>query len=274
MRALRGVLLLAAVLSGASTPGAARAEAERGGVVDEARLRTLDGGSAPLVEKSSQASVLVFFRSGQDRSVEALRAMGECQAFFAAKPVRFVGIVSDRDPAADVKAAMAGASAKLPVLVDEGDALYAKLGVRIHPAIFVLDKARKIVGFEGYRAVGLCDVVKAQVRRALGEISDAELAKALAPAQSAMPGEDPAGVAVRHVKFGRKLLAAGSAKSAHENARKSIELAPSAAGWALEGDAFKAEGVCPKALEAYDAALKLDPACAEALAGKKACAAP
>jgi tetratricopeptide (TPR) repeat protein len=234
-------------------------------------MRTLEGGTAQLLEKGAGASVLVFFRSEHDRSVEALRAMGECQAYFGKKPVRFVGIVSDRDAAEGVKAAIGASGAKLPVLVDEGDALYARLGVRIHPAIFVLDRARKVVAFETYRQVGLCDAVKAQVRRALGELSEADLAKALAPAESQLPGEDPAGVAARHVKFGRKLLAAGSAKMAHENARKSLGIAPSAAAWALEGDAFRAEGSCAEALKAYDSALKLDRADAAALAGRTAC---
>jgi Tfp pilus assembly protein PilF len=95
---------------------------------------------------------------------------------------------------------------------------------------------------------------------------------ALAPPGSQLPGEDPAGVAARHVKFGRKLLAAGSIAMAHDHARRSLEIAPSAAAWVLEGDAFKAEGSCAKALPAYDAALKLDGADAAALAGRRACA--
>ncbi|HET8540472.1 MAG TPA: TlpA disulfide reductase family protein [Anaeromyxobacter sp.] len=271
MRVLAGFLAVAAVIAGASAPRRARAETERGTSVDDARMRTLDGGTASLFEKGSAASVLVLFRPAHDRSVEALRAMGECQAALSGKAVRFVGIVSDRDPAAEVRDALAAAGTKLPVLVDEGDALYAKLGVRAHPAIFVLDRARKIVAQEAYRQVGLCDVVKAHIRRALGELSEADHAKALAPAQSQLPGEDPTGVAMRHVKFGRKLLAAGSVAMAHDNARKSLALAPTAAAWVLEGDAFKAEGKCADAVKAYDAALRLDRADAAALAGRQAC---
>lgn len=272
MRILRGILLVLAGVAGTSASPVAHAEAERAGTVDDARLRTLEGGSASLAEKGAGASVLLFFRSGNERSVEALRAVGECQAFFAPKPVRFVGIVSDQDPPADVKAAIASAGVKLPVLLDDGDALYARLGVRTHPAIYVLDRARRIVAFETYRQVGLCEAVKAHVRRALGEISDADVAKALAPEPSQLPGDDPRGVATRHVKLGRKLLAAGAVQAAHENARKSLELAPIADGWTLEGDAYRAEGACAKALQAYDAALKLEAASAGALAGRKACA--
>lgn len=271
MRKPRGFLVMVALLAVGSPALPVRAEVERGSTVEDARMRTLEGGLSSLLEKGSGASVLVFFRAGHDRSVEALRAMAECQAAFAAKPVRFVGVVSDRDVQEDVRAALAAAGARLPVLIDEADALYARLGVRTHPAIFVLDRARRVAAFETYRQVGLCDVVRAHVRRALGEITEADLAKALAPAQSQLPGEDPAGVAARHAKFGRKLLGAGSVAMAHDNARKSLAIAPSAAAWALEGDAFRAEGNCAEAQKAYEAALKLDPADAAAAAGQLAC---
>jgi len=272
MRVHRGVLFLAALAAEAPWAPPAGAQAERGSTVEDVRLGLLDGGTAPLLEKGSAASVLLFFRPGQDRSVEALRAMGECQAAFAGKPARFVGIVSDQEPVAEVRAALASAGAKLPVLIDVGDALYARLAVRTHPAIFIVDRARRIAAHETYHQVGLCDIVKAHVRRLLGEITDADLAKTLAPAQSQLPGDDPLGVAARHVKLGRKLLATGSVALAHQNARKSLEIAPSAAAWALEGEAFAAEGKCAEAVRAFDAALKLDAANPAALAGRKACA--
>lgn len=268
MRVLLRILVLAA-LAGAAAPAAA--EVTLGVAVEDAQLRSLDGAPVALFEKASSASVVLFFRVAHERSLDALRAMGECQAQLAAKKVRFVGIVSDRDPPDEVRAALASAGAKLPVLIDELDALYGRMGVRTQPAIYVLDKARKIVAFETYRQVGLCDVVRARVRRALGEITEAELAQALAPAQSQLPGEDPAGVAVRHVRFGRRLLESGALDRAHDSARKSLQLAPSAAGWALEGDAFRAEGDCAKALEAYAAALRLDAAEPAANAGRLAC---
>jgi hypothetical protein len=266
----REVLALAVACAGAALSQPARAEVS-GATVDDVRLKTLDGGVAPLVERASAATVVLFFRPGHDRSVDALRALGGCQGGLSRKPVRLVGVVSGGDPAADVRAAVASAQVKLPVLLDEGDALYAGLGVRAHPSVFVVDRARRVVATEPYRQVGLCDAVRARVQLALGEISGAQAAQVLSPEQSRLP-ESPADVAPRHVKLGRKLLASGAVAAAHENARKSLAIQPSAAAWALEGDAFKAEGSCAKALEAYDAALRLDGSEPAALAGRKACA--
>jgi hypothetical protein len=272
MRVHRGALFLAALAAGASWALPVAAAAERASTLEDVRLRLLEGGTAPLVEKGSAATVLLFFRPGQDRSIEALRAIGECRAGLAGKPVRLAGIVSDRDAPEEVRSALAAAGARLPVLLDEGDALYARLAVRTHPAIFVVDEGRRVVAHESFHPVGLCDVVRARVRFLLGEITEAELARALVPAESQMPGDDPIGVAARHVKFGRKLLAARSFAPAHENARRSLALAPSAAAWTLEGEIFAAEGKCADAVRAFDAALALDPADAAAAAGRRGCA--
>lgn len=269
MRVLREWLVLAAACAGAALTAPARAEVS-GATVDDVRLKTLEGGPAPLVEAASVATVVLFFRSGHDRSVDALRALGGCQGSLSKKPVRLVGVVSGGEPVADVRASLASAKAKLPVLLDDGDALYARLGVRAYPSVFVLDRARRVVATESYRQFGLCDAVRAQVQRALGEISEAQAASAVSPEPSRLP-ESPADIAPRHVKLGRKLLASGAVAAAHENARTSLAIAPSAAAWVLEGDAFRAEGRCPQALEAYDAALKLDAADAGAVAGRKAC---
>ncbi len=76
----------------------------------------------------------------------------------------------------------------------------------------------------------------------------------------------------RHVNLGRKLLAAKLYAQAHEQARKSIPLRPSAAAWDLEGDAFAGEGKCADATRAFESALKIDPADAGARAGKERCA--
>ncbi len=272
METWRGILGLAA-LAAALGPEVARPEAlEPGEVVEDVQLQLLGGGTAGLVERGAAASVLVFFRPGQDHSLDALRAIGECQTALAGKPVSFAGVVSGDDPPAAVREALAAVRATIPVLLDAGDALYARLGVRAHPTMAILDKGRRLVGFEHYRAVGYCESIRARVRRVLGEISEAELAQAAAPAPSQLPGKDPLDVARRHVRLGRKLLESKLFAQAHEQARKSLGLGPSAEAWSLEGDVFAAEGKCADAARAFDSALKLDPGEAAALAGKRRCA--
>jgi tetratricopeptide (TPR) repeat protein len=271
MHPLHALLPTAAILAGVAAP-AARAEAvETGQVLAEATLRTVDGRAAPLLERGAGATALVFFKAPHGRSEEALRLMAGCQGRLAGRPVRWVGVVPSDSVAAEVQAAVASSGVRLTVLVDEGDRLYAGLGMRMHPAVAVVDRTRRLVAFEPYHPVDYCGVVAARVRRALGEISDEEVSRALAPAPSQLPGQDPAGVARRHVSFGRKLLEAKAYAQAHENARKALEIAPVAAAWALEGEIFAAEGRCEDAARAFAAARKVDPRGAAAPAGAAPC---
>lgn len=246
------------------------AAAETGQVLDEMKLRQLDGSAVPLFERGASATVLVFFRPDHERSAEALRVVAKTQDALAGKPVRWVGVAPGGIQAADGAAALAAAP-KLTVLVDEGDALYSRLGIRTHPALIFVDRSRRVIAFEPFHPIDFGDIVRARVQRALGEITDAEVGKALAPERSQMPGEDPLGVASRHVRFGRKLLHGKAFAAAHENARKSMAIAPTAAAWALEGEIFAAEGKCAEAETAFASALKLDPREPAALAGRGTC---
>jgi hypothetical protein len=262
----------AAALLWAGAFAASASAFETGKPVPEVVLKEAGGGTAPVIDKAASVHALVFFRLPQDRSDETLRMLATCQPKLAGKPVRFVGIVP-ADSAAAAPAAVAASGAKLKVLVDEGDAVYAALGVRLHPGIAIADRTRKVVAFEPFHNVDYCEIVEARIRRALGEISDADVEAVLAPKKSAMPGgDDHGGVSHRHVSFGRKLLAAKSFGAAHVEIRKAIQVAPSAEAWRLEGEIFAAEGKCPDAVKAFDAALALDPKDAGAAAGRKSCA--
>src|SRR5512133_1338616 len=138
---LPGIAALAA-LALLSTTTAARA-AETGVVLDEATLTGLDGRPAPLFGAAG-ATALVFFRAPHDRSVETLKMVRGAQAALAGKPVRWVGLVPASSSAEEVGVALATAGPDLPVLVDAEDALYARLKMRLHPAIAMLDAARRL----------------------------------------------------------------------------------------------------------------------------------
>jgi hypothetical protein len=259
-------------LGGVVAVTAARAQAiESGQVLPDVTLRRVDGGSAPLVDRAAAATAVVFFRAPHERSEETLRMLAACQPRLAGKPVRVVGVVP-ADAAEAARASAEAAGAKLPVLVDAGDVVYSAAGARTHPAIVIVDRARKVVAFEPYHQVGSCEIVVARIRRALGEIDDAEVARILSPAASELPGDSPAAVAHRHVALGRKLLAGKAYPQAHESARKAIALAPTAEAWRLEGEVFAAEGRCPDALHAFDAALAVAPGDPETAAVRRTCA--
>ncbi|HET9551855.1 MAG TPA: hypothetical protein VFP50_02715 [Anaeromyxobacteraceae bacterium] len=268
LRHLRNLLLAALAL----VPfGVAHAHAEVGTPVENVELKTAAGGKEKLLAPKVKVTAVVFVRTGQERSADALKAMSQCEKSLTGKPVRFVAVVSGETPAADAQAMAAAAGVKMPVLLDDKDGLYAAMGVRNHPVVFLLDAKNRIASFEQYRQIDYCGVIEARIRFLLGEIDQAALDKTLEPPRNTMPGEDVRDVSNRDVNLGRRQLKIKQYDKALASAQKALEKAPSAGAFALIGDVHAAQGDCAKALRQYEQALKLDPADQHALAGQKAC---
>ena len=269
-RPLRSLLLTALL---AAPLGAAHAHADVGTQVVDVELKTAAGGTEHLLSPKARVTALIFLRTGQDRSADALKAMARCEQDLAGKPVRFVAVVGSETPAADAHGMAVAAGVRMPVLLDEKDVLYERLGVCNHPVVFLLDARSRVAAFEQYRQIDYCDVIRARIRLLLGEIDQAAVDKVLNPPQSTMPGDDVRDVSNRDVNLGRRQLKIKQYDKALASARKALEKAPSAAAFSLIGDVYAAQGSCPNALKQYEQALKLDPADKAALAGQARCAA-
>ncbi len=276
---LTSALLLATAI--ATAPGArgapivvARAEGDRraqvGDLVEDRELRTLDGRRERLLGKATKANVLVFFRTEQKHSLDTLKSLAAQEAEFARKPVRYVAIVSDQTPPDEVRAVVAESGLRMPVLLDAGDALYAELGVRLHPVLVFVDASRRITAWEPFREINYADRARVRVRYLLGEASAAEVAKVDQPEEAPNRSTEE-GKAKRHVNYARMLLKMGEQAQALAEVQKALEIAPSAAAYALEGEVLAAMGKCPDAARAFDAALKIEPGNAVAQARRSSC---
>ena len=268
LRLLQKILLAALAMA----PLGAHAHAEVGTVVANVELRTAAGGKEKLLLPRMKATALVFVRTGQDRSLDALKAMSKCEQELAGKPVRFVAVVSGDTPPADAVALASGAGIRMSVLLDDGDVLYQRMGVRNHPVVFLLDAKYAIAVFEQYRQIDYCEVIRARLRFLLGELDQAAVEKIVNPPVSTMPGDDVRDVSIRDVNLGRRQLKIKQFEKAIQSANKALEKAPSPGAFALLGDVYAAQGDCAKAQKQYEQALKLDPAEKHAVAGKQACA--
>jgi hypothetical protein len=253
-------------------PFGAHAHAEQGTSIDNVELKTLAGGKERILSKQVKANLLVFFRTGQDRSVDALIQLAICEKAFLGKPVRWVGVVSSSEDAAAVRELVGRTGVAMPVVIDQDDALYGALGIRLHPMVAFADSKLRLQAIEMYRQIDYCEVIKGRIRLLLGEIDQAGFEAILNPAKGTMPGDDVRDVARRDVNLGRKLLAKKNYAEAEKAASKALGKAPSAAAHALLGDVARARGDCQKAQKHYDQAITLDPQEPAALAGKAACA--
>ncbi len=255
-----------------AAPLAADAHAAAGTLIEDVELATITGGKARLLSAKARANILVFFRTGQERSYDALRMLATCEKALAGKPVHWVGLVSSSEIPAEVQDLVARTGIAMPVLVDKDDKIYGALGIRLHPMVAIADGAFRLSTIEMYRQIDYCDVVKGRIKVLLGELDAAGMEGILNPARGTLPGEDIRDVARRDVNLGRRQLEIKQYDKALASAGKALEKAPLASAFALIGDVHAARGGCAAAVKQYDQALKLDPTEKHALAGKKACA--
>jgi tetratricopeptide (TPR) repeat protein len=263
------LLLVLGLAAAAFLPGRASAGGEVGDVIENLELKTLDGRKLAIASKKAQANVIVFFRTGQEFSEDALKAMAECEKEFAAKPVNWVAVVSDSEPAELVKQVVATAGIRMPVLVDGADALYGRMEIRLHPYTIILDKDRRVAVREPFHKIGYCDRIRAQLRFVLKEIDAEELAKLENPEKGTF--RVPGGVARRHLNYGRLLLGQKQWQKALEQAEKALGEGPLAAAHTLRGNALVGLGRCAEAVAAFDTALALNPGEEAAKEGRRVC---
>jgi hypothetical protein len=228
MMARPSILAAAALLALAlAVPAAATAfGVEVGEPVPDDELAVLGGGKAHLLG-ATRVSVFVFFRTGQDHSLDALTRLARLEKELAGKPVRFVAVASGDEAPAEVRKVVQQAGIQMPVLLDRGDVLYGKLGVRLHPVIGIVDDGHRLAAYEHFRKVNLEARVLAQVRALLGEIGRSELAQVLDP-PAAPVDESDAVKAGLQARFARKLLEAGQVDQAMAMAKAAAERAPQA----------------------------------------------
>lgn len=220
-------------------------------------MPTLDGGRAPLLGKA-RVSVVIFFRTGQDHSLQVLHQMAKLERELAKEPVRFVGVVSGDDPRAEVRALVAETGLRMPVLVDRGDELYGEWSVALHPVVGVAGADHRLRSYQHFLKINMLDAVRARIQHALGTIGDRQLDAALHP--PAAPPRPPS-AAHNRVALGKALLARGRVDQAIDSARRAVEADPrSAEAQAFLAEALDAAGRCPEALAARARASALDPA--------------
>jgi tetratricopeptide (TPR) repeat protein len=251
---LRAALL--AVL--AALPPLAQARAEPGALIQDVELRTISGGKAHLLSARAKANVFVFFRTGQERSTDALKQMAACEKELAGKPIYWAAVVSGTEAPAEVQALVAQTGIKMPVLVDDGDVLYDRLGVRLHPMVGIADGKFVLAAMEPYRQIEYCEVIKTRIKMLIGEATATDLAKVTNPEKTPLPGADPMKKAQRDVNMARRLYEIGQYKDAVKFANKALEVAPVAHAFTVMGQAYAKMGKCPEATRAFEQAVKLD----------------
>lgn len=263
---------LAVLTAFVAFPPPADARAETGTKLENVEMKTLSGGREKLLSPKVKANVFVFFRTNQERSLDALKQMATCEKDLAGKSIHWAAVVSSTEPTADVEALVKQTGIRMPVLIDEGDALYEKLEIRLHPIVGIADGAGVLQALEPYRQIEYCNVIKTRIKVLLGEATVADVDKLQNPDKSPLPGADPMKKAMRDVNMARKLYDIGQYATAVQFAQRAIAVAPVAHAYTVMGQAYVKLAKCDEATKALDQAVKLDPKEAEmATAARAGC---
>ena len=107
LAALAAVVPAAAAEPAPALQHVALARAEAGTQIQNVELRTIAGGKAMLLSPKAKANVFVFFRTGQERSLDALKQMATCEKDLAGKPIYWAAVVSGSEPPAEGQAMVA-----------------------------------------------------------------------------------------------------------------------------------------------------------------------
>lgn len=265
------IALFSVLLSVAAWPAASSAfyNLQIGDPVTSAQLPLLEGGKGRLWKKSVEASLFVFFKPDQENSLKALEALVRCKSQLEGKKIHLVGIVADTFEKTSVQAALTTAGWELPVIVDQGNALYGSIGAVLTPSLGVVDKEGVLRAYQPFLKINYDTVVKARVLHLLGELDDDGLEKVLEP-PAATQGGDLA-VAGRNVKLGTMLYKAKKFEKALGLVDKSLELAPElAAAHGLRAAILAGQGKCELARVSLGQAIALKAEGAEDVLAAKA----
>jgi peroxiredoxin len=193
-------------------------------IIENVTLPTIDGDQASLLDHEKGANVFIFFRTGAEPSLRGIKDMSRCAEELAEFPIHWVGLVSDLQPVEEVRAMVDESGFKGPILIDQGNTLYGKFGVRLHPVVGVAAGNGLLTAYQAFTQVNFCARVKAYVLHTLGEIDTEELDRRLNP-QSVNPRGN-ASTASRNLRMGERFLAAGNPEQALASAQRSLELVP------------------------------------------------
>jgi tetratricopeptide (TPR) repeat protein len=242
--------------------------AQIGEPLPDAEMPALGGGKDHLFTNAA-ANVFFFFKPGQEHSQATLKQIAQCAKDFAAKPVRWVGIISDRADTDRAIRDLKEADLGVPVLIDTNDVFYGQLGVALTPVIGIVGSDDRLAAYEPFTKVNYSNILRARIRFLLKEITAAELAEALRPGE--LKDDSETQVAHRWLRLAERAFAASNYDRALENVRTSFShdtnLVPA---HVLMGRALSAQGKKTEAAQCFEQALRLEPANSAALDGLKA----
>ena len=103
------------------------------------KLKDLDGKTHSLSQYKGKVVIVVYWRPGQDRSLNALKALKSLQETFSDQPVQVLAITKDTDRST-IKDLRKSLELPFPLLLDSKEEVYSQFGVFVFPSTALIDR--------------------------------------------------------------------------------------------------------------------------------------
>jgi len=229
-------------------------------------LRDLEGKSHSLADNKGKVLLIIYWRPGQDRSLDALKDLKVISEQFKDKPFSILAITKDTDNLSALKEVKKSLELPFPLLLDSKEDVYSRFGVFVFPCTALIDK-KGIYRFHygGFRE-DFRETIAKQLKVLLG-IMPEEALKSQAEEQPPHLTEEQKR-AENHLNLAKTLEKRGMDDSALEEFKKAAELDPAnSEAHILLGFALLDQKEIDQAVNHLSRGMELNPKSADAKIG-------
>jgi len=240
------------------TPASSAISISYGGVAPDFTLNSIEGKSTSLNNYKGKVVVMIFWRTGQERSLLTLKDAGELLKKYKAKGLEVLGIIEDSDDREEALKVYMDNKVDYTLLIDTDRQVYGEYGVRVFPTTIIIDKQGNIAYDIPSHPLTYKTKLRGYIKKTLGEINEDELQEILSPHKEA---KDPSSSeASRLYNLALKFTDSQMYDMAISTANKSIDANPHMVkSYILTGFLYLETKDTEKALASFNKALELTP---------------
>lgn len=175
------VFMLSLVIFLLFTPASSAISISHGGDAPGFTLSSVEGKTTSLNAFRGKAVVVIFWRTGQEKSLLALEEAMEILNKYKGKDIQVLSIIQDSDSREEAPKIFSDKKIDYPLLVDKERQVYGEYGVRVFPTTVIIDRQGKLVYDIPGHPLTYKRKLKGYIQKALGEIDEGELNDAISP---------------------------------------------------------------------------------------------
>ena len=227
---------------------------------------TLNGASISSKDHPGKVLVVVYWRTDQERSLLALKDIGQIVSGLENKTVQVITVIADDDDRDQAKRITTENNIKFPVALDPDRKIYSAFEIRIYPTTLIIDQDGKLAFAIPSHPPNYRKLVNGHIRNALGELDDAGMEKSISTEK--IPEDKASAEMNRLYNLALKFDKSGMFDMAISTAAKAISAKPeSSKAQILLGFLHLKNDDADSAIAVFENALKIDPTSHDAMSG-------